>query len=284
MTVPPLLQSLRQIASQLLVQVAQIHFQRSVLTGLVMLAALASISRWAAAGAAVATLTALLTTRLLRLDGAAAAAGLLGYNASLTGAGLLSLYAPSLRVFAYLIAVSAVSTVVSTRWVRWGRLPALTLQFVLAMWGAAVLDGLLGSRVPLAGCDGGLETRWGCGIGQITFVAGAWPGLCVWAAITWHDRRGGLWLALGAVAGLLLAQLPGIEAQSIGLMVNMALIAQGLTVFGSSPPLRLFGLALGAGLCLLCGALRLPYFTLPFNLATWAILLLGLRKPAESRS
>lgn len=275
--VPSLQQSLRQIASQLLVQVAQIHFQRSALTGLVMLAALASVSRWAAAGAAAASVTALITARLLRQDGAAAWAGLFGYNASLTGAGLLSLYAPSFRLFAYLIAVSAISTAVSARWVRWGRLPALTLQFVLAMWGAAALGGVLGSRVPLDGCDGGLETRWLCGIGQISFIAGTLPGLCVWAALTWHDRRGGLWLALGAGAGLLLAQLPGIEAQSIGLMVNLALIAQGLTVFGRSTAMRILGLALGAGLCLLCGALRLTYFTLPFNLATWTILLLGQR-------
>lgn len=277
MTVPSLLQSLRQIASQLLVQVAQIHFQRSALTGLVMFAALASISRWAAAGTAVASVTALLTARLLRQDDAAASAGLLGYNASLTGAGLLSLYAPSPGLFAYLIAVSAISTVVSARWVRWGRLPALTLQFVLAMWGAAALGEMFENRVSLAGCDGGLETRWLCGIGQISFIAGPLPGLGVWAAITWHDRRGGLWLALGAGAGLLLAQLPGLEAHSIGLMVNLALIAQGLTVFGRPTALRILGLVLGAGLCLLCGMLRLPYFTLPFNLATWAILLLGQR-------
>jgi len=275
MTAYSLKHSLRQIASQLFVQVAQIHFQRSALTGLVMLAALASISGWAAAGAAAASVTALITARLLRMDGAAASAGLLGYNASLTGAGLFSLYAPSPRLFAYLITVSALSTAISARWVRWGRLPALTLQFVFAMWGAAALSGVFWSRVPLAGCDGGLETRWLCGIGQVSFIAGALPGLCVWAAITWHDRREGLWLALGAGAGLLIAQLPGSEAQSIGLMVNLALIAQGLTVFGRRVALRILGLAIGAGLCLLCGALRLPYFTLPFNLATWAILLLG---------
>lgn len=266
-------QRLVRIIAPFFAQIGQIHFQRSALTGLVMLAALAWVSRWAALGMAVASVTALLTARLLRLDGELARAGLLGYNASLTGAGLLSLYPPSARVWMYLIGVSAISTVLSARWLRWGRLPPLTLLFVLAMGGAAGLGRALGGPLPAGGCDGNPAALWACGIGQISFVAGALPGLCIIAAITAQSWREGLWLGIGAAAGLGAARLIGAESMSIGLMVNLALIAQGLTVFGRSVQVRLLALGLGAGLCLLFGALRLPYFTLPFNLATWCLML-----------
>lgn len=279
---PSAAQRLARLCAQLLAQIGQIHFQRSALTGLVMLAALASVSRWAALGAAVASLTALSTARLLRLDGELARAGLLGYNASLTGAGLLSLYPPSARVWLYLIGVSALSTGLSARWLRWGRLPPLTLLFVLSMWGAAGLGRVLAEPLAAGGCDGNPAALWACGIGQISFVAGALPGLCIVAAITAVSWREGLWLGLGAAAGLLAARLPGAQAMSIGLMVNLALIAQGLTVFGRSVPARLLALGLGAGLCLLLGALRLPCFTLPFNLATWCLVLAS--KPVSGRT
>lgn len=131
------------------------------------------------------------------------------------------------------------------------------------------------------GCDGNLGALWACGIGQISFVAGALPGLCIAAAITAQSWREGLWLGIGAAAGLLVAQVSGAQAMSIGLMVNLALIAQGLAVFGRSVPARVLALGLGAGLCLLLGALRLPYFTLPFNLATWCLLLAS--KPVSGR-
>ncbi|MFO0580622.1 MAG: urea transporter, partial [Polyangia bacterium] len=221
-------QRLARLLAPLFVQVGQIHFQRSARTGLVMLAALAAVSRWAALGAAVASLTALLTARRLRLDGELARAGLLGYNACLIGAGLLSLYPPGARVWLYLVGVSVISTGLSARWLRWGRrLPPLTLLFVLSMWGAAALGRALGGPLPSGGggCDGGPAALWACGIGQISFVAGALPGLCIAAAITAQSWREGLWLGLGAAAGLLAAQLPGARPMAIGLMVNLALIA-----------------------------------------------------------
>lgn len=279
---PTAAQRLAWLVAQLLAQVGQIHFQRSALTGLVMLAALATVSRWAALGAAVGSVTALVTARLLQLDGEPARAGLLGYNASLTGAGLLSLYAPTARSWLYLIVVSAISTALSARWLRWGRLPPLTFLFVLSMEAAAVLGRALGGPLPASGCVGGSAAQWACGIGQISFVAGALPGLCIAFAITAQSWREGLWLGIGAAAGLVAARLPGAEAMSIGLMVNLALIAQGLTVFGRSVPVRLLALGLGAGLCLLFGALRLPYFTLPFNVATWCLLLIS--QPVSSRT
>lgn len=268
----------RSPARYLLRQVGQIHFQGSALTGLVMLLALAAVSPAAAAGAAFASATALFTAFAARLPKNALQQGLYGYNAALTGAGLLSFFTPSLPVFAFLAVISAVSVFATARWLAWGKLPALTIQFVLAMWLAFALEPWLGARLAPAGCTPDW-TFISCGIGQVTFIGGTLPGLAVWIAFTYYAREQGLWLGLGAAlswlgALLLDALLPGLHAgdQMIGLAVNAGLVAQGLTVFGRSPKQRLVGIVMCFPLCLSLGQAGVPYFTLPFNLVTWALL------------
>lgn len=265
---------------QIFTQVAQIYFQPSALAGLVIVAALAVVQPWAAVGMVWASLVALAVARLARLDRATGESGLYGYNAALTGAGLLSVFAPEPRVFIYLTLVSGLAALISARWLRWGRLPPLTLQFVVAMWGALWLGETLGPKLELAGCPGGAAIV-PCGIGQVTFIAGTLPGLCVWAALAWFAPTAGLWLGIGAALGGLGGVL-GAEAQAIGLAVNVGLTAQGLTVFGRGFIVRLAGAALAAGLCLLCARLDLPYFTLPFNLATWTLLWLSAAPAAPA--
>jgi len=270
--------------SQLLRQIGQIHFQDAPLTGLAILLALASVGPWAAAGMAFASAVAFATARLARLPADKAQLGLYGYNAALSGAGLFTLFEPSLALFGYLALVSIASAFVSARWVAWGKLPALTIQFVVAMWGAWQLSMLLGLPQPGAGCAKGLAQFLPCGIGQVNFIGSLSGGLAVWLAITIASREQGLWLGLGAAAGWLASYafdsiVPGAASQAIGLAVNLALIAQGLTVFGQSIQARCIGIALGAPVCLLFGAIGLPYFTLPFNLVTW--LMLWLDRPAR---
>lgn len=279
---------LRGIVRQWLAQVAQIYFQPSAWTGLVILSALAATRPWAALGMGLASGTALVVSRLRRVGGPGGdpVSGLWGYNASLTGAGLLTLYTPGPAVLLYLIGVSIASALLSARWVGWGKLPALTAQFVVAMWGARALGPLLGAVQAAPGCDGGLAGLVPCGIGQVTFVSGALAGAAVWAAITVHRARDGVWLAIGAATGVLGAAglghwLPLAATQSVGLAVNLGLIALGLAVFERSLATRLAGLGLGAALCLGLARARVPYFTLPFNLVVWALWTRGRGQPAS---
>lgn len=258
---------------QLLTQVAQIYFDGSASTGLVIVAALAVVQPWAALGMVWASLVALAMTRLARLDRGNSEAGLYGYNAALTGAGLLSMFAPDVRVFAYLTVVSALGAFLGARWLRWGKLPPLTFLFVLAMWGALGLGARLGELSAPPGCPDGAGLL-PCGIGQVTFIAGAVPGLCVWLAITARAPSAGLWLSLGATLGGL-AGMVWAPAQAIGLAVNVGLTMLGLTVLRRSVWIRgIAGVLAGAG-CIGCAWISLPYFTLPFNVATWALLLMS---------
>ncbi len=267
---------------QLLTQVAQIYFETSALTGLVIVAALAVVQPWAAVGMGWGSLVALVVARLARLDRLSGESGLYGYNAALTGAGLLSMFAPDPRVFVYLTLVSAIGVLLSARWLRWGKLPPLTILFVSAMWGALALGDRLGDLVALPGCPDGAAIV-PCGIGQVAFIAGALPGLCVWLAIVGFAPLAGLWLGLGAalggVGGLLWA-----PAQAIGLAVNVGLTMQALTVFRRSLSIRGIGGLLAAGLCLAAAWSELPYFTLPFNVTTWALLLATAPARTEPRA
>lgn len=267
---------------QLLTQVAQIHFQPSAWTGLVMIAALAAVRPWAAVGLVWASLVAFVVTRIAGFDRERGESGLYGYNAALTGAGLLSMFTPAPRVFVYLTIVSVITTLISARWLKWGRLPPLTILFVLAMWGALGLGAQLGEMEVLLGCPEGAAIV-PCGIGQVTFIAGTLPGLCVWAAIAWFAPSAGIWLGVGAGLGGLLGAVPEAQAQAIGLAVNLGLTMQGLCVFGRGVVVRVIGAALAAGLCLACAWVELPYFTLPFNLATWSMLLMS-QAPAPQQS
>lgn len=258
---------------QLLGQVAQIYFDGSARTGLVIVAALAVVQPWAAVGMVWASVVALVVTRVARLDPVVGESGLYGYNAALTGAGLLSMFEPDPRVFAYLTIVGAVGTLIGARWLRWGKLPLLTILFVLAMWGALGLGARLGDSVAPLGCPEG-AAMVPCGVGQVTFIAGALPGLCVWLAITGSAPIAGLWLGLGAtlggVCGLLWA-----PALAIGLAVNVGLTMQALSVFQRGVVIRGLGGLLAAGLCAAGAWIGLAYFTLPFILATWAMVLLS---------
>lgn len=256
---------------QFLTQVAQIYFVCSALTGVVIVAALGVVQPWAAVGMAWGSVVALVVARLARLDRASGESGLHGYNAALTGAGLLSMFTPDPRVFAYLTIVSAVGTLLAARWRRWDGLPPLTALFVLAMWGAVALGERLGASVPPLGCPEG-ALLLPCGVGQVTFIAGALPGLCVWLAIVWSTPSAGLWLGVGAALGGLLGTAAA-EAQAIGLAVNVGLTMQALTVFERPVVVRVIGGALAAGLCLAGASIGLAYFTAPFVLATWALLL-----------
>lgn len=275
-TAAVVLSALTGLLRQALAQVAQIYFQSSAWTGLVVLTALAFVQPWAAAGMSLASVVAVAVSRLARLDRPAGEAGLLGYNAALTGAGLLSLFTPSVASVALVTLVGGVTPLITARWLQWGRLPPLTFQFVVFMWAALWFGDVLGPEVAPPGCPAG-PAIVPCGVGQVTFIAGALPGLCVCAAIVLHAPIAGLWLGFGAALGGLGGLLLGAEALAVGLAVNAGLTAQGLAVSGRRPVLRFLGVLLAAALCLLGARFAVPVFTLPFVLATWTVLRIPAR-------
>jgi urea transporter len=259
-------------------QIGQIHFQRSTLTGAAILLALALVNPWAAAGALYASVLAVGVARVARMSRRHFRQGLYGYNAALTGAGYLSFFAPGPEVFALLGAVSVATVLLTGVWLRFCRLPALTIQFVVAMWLALGMENVLGLPLGPPGCANNWASIF-CSVGQITFVSGVGPSLMLLLAFARHSREETAWLAWGAtmawaVSEVVQAGLPqwAPAGMALGMAVNVALVGQGLTVFGLPVHWRHAGIALCMPLCLLFSMLELPYFTLPFCLTVWAIL------------
>jgi urea transporter len=264
-------------------QVGQIHFQRSTLTGATILLALAAVNPWAAAGALFASIVAASTARIARMPRQHFRRGLYGYNAALTGAGYLSFYQSNAQVFALLAAVSMASVLATGWWLHRSRLPALTGQFVIAMWLAFALEPALGLlRLHPPGC----ANNWAsvlCSVGQITFVSGIGPSSALLLVFARHSREEAPWLAFGAMVAwaaseVLRAALPHqpLEGMALTMAVNAALVGQGLTVFGVPVGWRHTGIALSLVLSFLFSIAALPCFTLPFCLVVWALLALHL--------
>ncbi len=119
-----------------------------------------------------------------------------------------------------------------------------------------------------------------CGIGQIVLQGSAWTGGCIVLALLWQEPTLALGCALGALVGQLTARglrLPA-EATAAGLHgFNGALVGTAAAVFFAAPATALMvgvvGAALATALALpLARALRLPAYTAPFIVATWAAL------------
>lgn len=264
-------------------QVGQIHFQRSTLTGAAILLALTAVNPWAAIGALFASVVAAGTARLARMPRQHFRRGLYGYNAALTGAGYLSFFQANVQVFGLLAVASMASVLVTGWWLRRSRLPALTGQFVVAMWLALALEPALGLlRLHPPGC----ANNWAsvlCSVGQITFVSGIGPSLVLLLAFARHSREEAAWLAFGAMVAwaaseVLRAALPfwPLEGMALTMAVNAALVGQGLTVFGMPASWRHAGIALSLALSFLLSQAAIPCFTLPFCLVVWTLLALRL--------
>ncbi|MBJ7310421.1 urea transporter [Rugamonas sp. CCM 8940] len=263
--------------------IGQIYFQTSPLFGLVFLLCLYLTGPVLALGCLLGVGTATATAVLARFPVEQRNAGLYGYNAALSGIGLCACYQFNAALLAWIICASVASCVLMRLFQR-ARLPMLTIWFVLTMWLAAGTAPMLGLRQLAAAatagaCVGAPMDYVFCAFGQIAFVGSAGLGMLMWAALIWRQRRQGLWvLAVGLLAMAMVAvgeaawPQAGFSAQAIGIGINGILVVLGLPTHKRSWRLLLVGAAFSTALCLLFGALALPYFTLPFVLACWTVL------------
>ncbi|MEC5159407.1 MULTISPECIES: urea transporter [unclassified Janthinobacterium] len=274
-----------RLPTALLASVAQVYFQQAPLSGAALLLCLWLSSPAMALGCLLGAAGAIAAACAARRPGADIEQGLYSYNGALGGAALAALYQPTPALLAW-IAGGAVATAAATHlFLRRGGAPALTAPFVLLMLAAAALGPAAGLQAQPAGagCGGGrgLAGYAFCVIGQINFIDSLALGALLLAALSQHDWRYGAWaMAAAALAWYLLTlgQLwpqAGSAAQATGMGVNCVLAVLGLRAQRRGRAARVLG-GLGAiAFSLALGKLGLPYFTLPFVLATWVTLYLS---------
>nr|WP_254451762.1 urea transporter [Duganella vulcania] len=265
-----------------LTAVGQIYFQDSPVFGAVLLLCLFLSGPPLALGCVLGVACASLVAWAFKLPEDRRHNGLYGFNGALAGAGLCAVYqldGPLLLMVAGAGALTAVLTHAAER----TRIPPLTLPFVLTMWlaGAAAQSvGLQESMPAPGGCGTTFVSYLFCSVGQVAFIGGAPLGMLLWAALArrhWHQAMWGLSGALFSWLAITLAnQLwpgAGIESQSTGAGTNSTLAMLALGARGFRWPSRLSVAGVSITLSIGFGAAGIHYFTLPFILTIWIVLL-----------
>ncbi|HTD04536.1 urea transporter [Undibacterium sp.] len=259
---------------------AQIYCQSSAWFGAGLLLALsmsgATLAVAGCAGMAIANGCAL----ALRARRADLADGVYGYNAALCSVGLAATYQADTGLLLWIAAAGLACAMATHAFLRWGRLPALTLPFVAIMLLAAWLAPLTGLHLLANGGKAYYSLpvfafhAWA----QICFIDSPALGMLLLAALAWqrwHSAIAALCAAL--LAWGLAAAGAGIWPMDVhphltGIALNCMLSAVCLTANRRSRPVCLLGMAVTAGLGLVCAVLDLHLFTLPFVAASWVIL------------
>jgi urea transporter len=270
------------ILQRQLVGIGQIYFQASPIFGTVLLLCLYLNAPPLALGCALGVSSASLAAWAMRLPSENRHNGIYSFNGALTGIGLCAGYRLDGALLVW-IAASGPLTAALTQTVRCLRIPPLTLPFVLMMWLAMATGqnfGLQPLTAPAAaGCGSAPLNYLFCSLSQATFVGLAPLGMLMWASMSRYDWH----LAMSALAGASISWLTfitgaaawpesGIAAHATGAGINSALAMLALGSRQCHLHLRLAGAALSIALSIAFGSLSLPYFTLPFILATWVIL------------
>jgi urea transporter len=269
--------------------IGQLYFQSSPLFGALLLGCLYLTSPAMAAGCLLGVCVANGTAWVLDFPADERNAGLYGFNSALSGVGLCAGYQCNVALVCW-ITLAGMATAMLTRALVSRRLPALTFLFVLVMWLAGGLGPASGLEPELTAQPAGAASGCGlaplayvfCAVGQASFV-GTFPlAMLIWTALArrcWHLgvwTLGGGALAWGTLSfAALVAPAWPAAALTAGAGVNCALTLLGLTVHGRDWRWRCAGGVASIGLCVVCAALGLAFYTLPFVLAVWLVLALS---------
>ena len=269
-----------------LTAIAQIYFQDSPIFGTVLLLCLYLSGPALALGCVLGAGGAALAAWVLRLPSERRDNGLYGYNGALTGIGLSASYQLDGTLLLWIAAAGGLTAGLTYAAER-ARVPPLTLPFVVTMWLAAAAGpgfGLHGLTTPASSCGMSAVSYLFCSMGQAAFIGIAPLGMLLWAALARRHWHLAIWALSGAALSWLtvtLASHPwpgfgfglgldvGVEAQAAGAGINSTLAMLALGSSGCRWPSRLAGAALSIALSIALGIAGLPYYTLPFILATW---------------
>ena len=235
-----------------------------------------------ALGCALGVCVASLAAWAMRLPSENRDNGIYSFNGALTGIGLCAGYRLDAALLVW-IAAGGLLTAALTQAMQRLRIPPLTLPFVLMMWLTAAIGqsfGLQPSMPPaVAACGNAPLNYLFCSLSQATFIGLAPLGMLLWAAMSRRDWH----LAVSALAAASISLLAiiaittvwpasGVAAHATGAGINSTLAMLALGGRQCRWHLRLIGVALSIALSIAFGNLSLPYFTLPFILATWVSL------------
>jgi len=292
--------------------VGQITLMNNPITGVVIVIALLVHSVWLGVAVLAGLLVCTLSAMAFGFAPELVRSGLHGFNGALVGAGVAVFVSPAWSVEAWTILVLAsivtplVTAAVMNAMAAFG-LPALTLPFnfvlmpIIAVgvafshWGLGVgdaapaqsaLDAESASDLPMLLIEGGLR-----GISQL-FLADSWvSGLIILAGIMVCSRISAVVAYCGAILGCGVGLVAGATSDSIvsGLwgynsyITALALVGIFFYFSGRACVLGMIGAVVAAALFgagqAITAVVGIPVFTMPFCLATLALMAVGDSSP-----
>ncbi|WP_181310937.1 urea transporter [Nocardioides campestrisoli] len=275
---------------------AQIFFQRSPWTGLLIMAAFLVADWQMAVLAAIGTVVSTLSGCVLRFSADNVALGMQGFNGCLLGAAMFA--ALGTQGWAYLLtAVGSVVAALLTAFFAWllasdglkaYNLPYTTAPFCTAasiMYAASTSVHLDSTAKHVT--DGTGEAFWRSilsNVSEVVLVNSAWGGALILIGLFISSWKVGLAALMGSVIGTLCAFAMGetnatLDAGLAGYAGVLTAIALAVTFHHSSTASWLyaaFGAVVTAVVTLLMNdATTFPHYTWPYILPTWVLLVVG---------
>ncbi|HBF23931.1 MAG TPA: urea transporter [Nitrosomonas sp.] len=288
--------------------VGQVFFCCNAVTGLIFLMALYIGGVTAGLAATAGVFSSTIAAHLLGFPEKDIDAGLYGFNGTLVGPCLFLFLENSPQLWLYVVLASILSTIVLAALMRILQpcdIPASTAPFILTCWMfmAAVYAFDSFSRGPLLPTAGipveaanismiPVEIGYMAaakGISEVMFADSVVVGILFLAGIAIHSLRGAAMALAGAIVGIVIPVLLGMDKSLIEMGLYafnpvLAMMAVGWAFL--KPSGRSMGLAFLAGIfTVICQAgltgfltpLGLPVLTFPFVLVMWVFLLAASR-------
>ncbi len=262
--------------------ISQVMLQNNALTGFLLLVGVLYNSWMMAAMLLAGVVVSTLTAYALNYPRKDIEKGLYGFNGALVGVALAFFFQFNLLLFAFIIAGSALSSVVMNFMLK-KRLPAYTFPFVIVTWASYLiisLNTVIPKSVVHASALPSLNILLGSinGFGQVMFQDNVVTGIIFLIAIIASSRVSALYAVVGTLLGLFSAFALGLDVSPInsGIFGFNAVLC-GIAFAGDnlrSTLSAVVAIILSVMLTSLMLSFSLITLTFPFVLATWITLLL----------
>lgn len=262
--------------------ISQVMLQNNAITGLLFLVGVLYNSWLMAAMLLSGVVVSTLTAYALKYPRKDIEKGLYGFNGALAGVALAFFFQFNLLLLAFIIAGSALSSVVMNLMLK-KKLPAYTFPFVVVTWVVYLiisLNSIIQKNAIQAGTLPSLDVISGLsnGLGQVMFQANIVTGIIFLIAILASSRISALYAIIGTLLGLFSAfalrfDISLINAGIFGFNAVLCGIAFAGNKVKSLLP-AVIAIILSVMLTSLMLSFNLITLTFPFVLATWITLLL----------
>lgn len=261
--------------------IGQIMLQENALTGLGFLIGIFIGSPMMAFAALVASITGMLTGKVLNYDENEIKSGLYGFSPALVGVAMILFFQSNILVWAGILIGSFLSAVLQHFFIQ-KKIPAFTFPFVLITWLLIYFfRNILNIEAPVTSETSEIfATDLGflfTGYGQVIFQGSILAGIIFFVSVCADSWLAGLFGLLGSFLGAGIAYLLKVDLDSIsmGLLGYNAVLTA--IVFSGKKPVNFLWTLVSALfsvlICLIFSKIHFIALTFPFVAATWLVLI-----------